>query len=231
VEAFVQIDRVVPGEQGWVELCKSAERLIDLDSDRYDAALPAVRAALAGWPAALRRCPDRWFRTPRPGPGRLLLLGGATPADLDDRAPLLDDGSQSVSGVTDIGRWTVFAQDLEFDLDGDVAGPDHAAVQVAAFVFRNWSGFAHAAVRVLAGKAVARGPQDPYQEGEVPAGVDRFEPTGMVTVEATVPGFHLHCYDNSNRVNQWPYGHWMVDFEWGRAAGVRVGTFEYNYPI
>jgi hypothetical protein len=227
-----------PGEQAWRLLCATAERLIDTDPARYETHwLPAVQAQLAGWPTGLRRCPDRWFRTPRPRADLLLSLGAAGPSDFADQPPLRDGLPgipQSVSAVTAPGNWTVFtATDaVEFAVPGGDDGPDQVAMQVAAFVLEHWAELAGTAERILADLATRRGPKDPYREnGVIPPGRPRFEASGIVNLDAAPVGFQLHCDDYTHNTNGWPYGDWLVDFAWGRPVDVRVGPYGANRSV
>jgi hypothetical protein len=237
VEPPIDVDRLPePGEQAWQSLCVAAERLVDVDPDRYQAEwLPAARSRLAEWPTRLRRCPDRWFRTPRPRADLLLALGGATPADFDDRSPLRDDPpGEPHLGVSAPGGWTVFTttDGMEFDMAGDDRGPDPVSLQVAAFVLDNWTDLRGTAERLLNDLAAERGPDDPYLEnGAIPPGRPRFESAGMVSIEPVPVRFQLHCEDHRHGHNGWPYGNWRVDFAWGRPVDVRVGTYAYNNSV
>jgi hypothetical protein len=235
VERFNESGRQ-PGEPEWRSLCATAEQLIDTDPAGYETHwLPAVQTQLAEWPTGLRRCPDRWFRTPRPRAELLLSLGAAGPADFADQPPLPGDGPpgtpQSVSAVTAPGSWTVFTTTgaWEFAVPGDDR-PDHTAMQVAAFVLDNWTELKGTAERILADLATRRGPRDPYREnGRVPPGRPRFEASGMVSIEASPVRFQLHCDDHTHGTNGWPYGDWRVDFAWARPVDVRVGPYGSNH--
>jgi hypothetical protein len=211
-------------------LCYLAEQAVDADDMRYEQTLlPKLLVHLGDWPSSLRRCPDRWFRTPRPRPDLLLRLGAVTAGDLSSRAAhrFVDDYSSSSLGPP--SGWTVFsAADLEFTMDGDDAGPDPIGLQVAAFVRSHWPDIQRAAEDAV--NDGASDWDDPYARKPVPPGRRRFESDDIVTIDPTPPGFTVHCRDCRHNVNGWPYGFWMVDFAWGSPTAVRVGTYDHNYP-
>ena len=214
---------IAPNKANWRKLCAEAEHLLDADVDAYRAAwLPRTLEHLEAWPESSRRCPPRWFTTPRPHAELLLALGATPPEELESWSPHRDPD----------GMWILQVGELEFAVSGSELHPPPLPLLLVDWIRASWTDLNQVSIELLERLADARGPNDPWLEAPPPQGRARWYLTDLVTIDNDkIPNFTIDVCDEGHRTNGWPYGQWAIEYRWGRPARVLAGTESYNVTV